>query len=59
MNPMSTGLVAALVAGGFFIGFLLGFFVRSQISRVRRRRWKQMIADGVMTEPGPTRSPDA
>jgi NhaP-type Na+/H+ or K+/H+ antiporter len=51
MNPMSGGLVVALVAGGFLIGFVLGFLVRSLISRGRRRRWKQLIAEGGMNDP--------
>jgi hypothetical protein len=59
MNPMSGGLVLALVAGGVVVGFVLGFIVRSRISQVRRRRWKQMIAEGGMTDPAspPLRPP--
>ncbi len=57
---MATTLVIALVAGAFFFGFALGFVVRSRISRVRRRRWKQMIADGVMPDPTSSlKSPEA
>ena len=57
---MSGGLVVALVAGSFILGFLLGFVWRSRISQVRRRRWRQMIADGVMPDPTtPLKSPEA
>ena len=58
MNPVAGGVVVALVAGGFVLGFVIGFVVRSVISRVRRRRWKQMIADGVMMGPGPVPPPN-
>jgi hypothetical protein len=42
VHDLPFGLIFAIIAGGWAMGFVCGFAVRSRISRARRRRWKQM-----------------
>ena len=51
MSTLPAGLAIAFLVAGLLVGFMMGFVVRARISRTRRRRWKQMIADGDMQNP--------
>jgi hypothetical protein len=43
MGDLPLGLVLAIFTGGWALGFIGGFAVRSGISRARRRRWRLVV----------------
>jgi NhaP-type Na+/H+ or K+/H+ antiporter len=45
------GIILAVFAGGAAFGFVVGFLIRSSISRARRRRWKKMVEAGSISAP--------